>query len=113
MASFEGKWAFSTLVLQCQIYKVYRHSRRKKTVSGKCVEGTHATNCASPKKSVAKAAKTATKRPPTKAASNRPAKAAEPKRTPKASKKTVQPVAVENARPPQTETKGGKILALI
>ena len=43
MASFEAKCAFSTLVLQCQIYKVYRHSRREKTVSGKCVEGTHAT----------------------------------------------------------------------
>ena len=65
------------------------------------------------KKSVAKAAKTATKRPPTKAASNRPAKAAEPKRTPKASKKIVQPIAVVNAQPPQAETKGAKILALI
>ena len=64
---------------------------------------------ASPKKSVAKAGKTATKRPPTKAAANRPAKAAESKRTPKTSKKIVQPIAA----PPQGETKGGKILALI
>ena len=68
---------------------------------------------ASQKKSVAKAAKTATKRPPAIAAANRPAKAAESKRTPKTSKKVVQPIEVENARPPQAETKGGKILALI
>jgi hypothetical protein len=40
-------------------------------------------------------------------------KAADSKRTPKDSKKTVPPIAVENARPPQGETKGGKILALI
>jgi hypothetical protein len=68
---------------------------------------------ASPKKSVAKAGKTAAKRPPTKAAANRPTKAADSKRTPKDSKKTVPPIAVENVRPPQAETKGGKILALI
>ena len=68
---------------------------------------------ASPKKSVAKAAKTATKRPPTKAAANRPTKDADSKRTPKDSKKTVPPTETENARPPQAETKGGKILALI
>jgi len=46
VASFEANWAFSTLVLQCYIYKVYRNSRRGKTVSGKCVEGTHATSWA-------------------------------------------------------------------
>ena len=68
---------------------------------------------ASPKKCVAKAEKTATKRPPTKAATNRPTKAADSKRTPKDSKKTVPPIAVENARPPQAETKGAKILTLI
>ena len=68
---------------------------------------------ASPKKSVDKSGKTVTKRPPAKAAANRPVKAAESKRTPKASKKIVQPIAVVNARPPQAETKGGKILALI
>jgi hypothetical protein len=59
---------------------------------------------ASPKKSVANAGKTATKRPPTKAGANRPAHAPESKRTPKTSKKIVQPIAVENARPPQAET---------
>ena len=68
---------------------------------------------ASQKKSVAKAGKTATKRPPTKAGPNRTAEAAESKRTPNASKKTEPPIEVENARPPQAETKGGKILALI
>jgi len=68
---------------------------------------------ASPKKSVDKSGKTVTKRPPAKAAANRPVKAAESKRTPKASKKIVQPIAVVNAQPPQAETKGAKILALI
>ena len=68
---------------------------------------------ATPKKSVAKSGKTVTKRPPPKAAANRPVKAAESKRTPKASKKIVQPIAVVNAQPPQAETKGAKILALI
>ena len=43
MSSFEAKWAFATLALQCQIYKVYRHSRRRKKAFRRARSATHAT----------------------------------------------------------------------